>query len=834
MKTLKALSFLTTLFSILISYAQHVDWIHAPKNPIPRGSSLQYQNLKGTVFQESISDYYTKDGQWFPYNAEFEIRRDNQGRVVYFKDRYSSYQYVYDNKGKLLEEKQDNNPYRVFEYDSKNRVVKTTYTNPKSRISTITYSYTQDGAKCTVNEIRTNKDGEIIVREIRYENGLEVYTHTQGFPATIYTYEYDAQGNWIVRTILDAETKQPIRNKFNGKVALPFTRSIIYHNEYEKGLQALTVQMTDLTNGAVANAPLVPIVFINGKEFKKMLFSRFINDFVFYDPLSKTYYIARNAYLGTYKKNQKIPVEILSTGAENVLLFNGLKVKALERGDEGELKNWNFINYIKGLGAFIGKNKTANKAYAFLNMPTVTNEKVVAVPGTAINDLWYIPAEDKKNVYLFENGEYVRGKYAMVGTLGNTTSLNLVVSVDGATTYVFPEYDKALEKHIYKARLFNPSTDVLKSNTANNNSTTSQNKSSTASCIAGNCADGYGTYTYESGAKVEGFFKNGKLNGYGEFIYANGDTYNGNYLEGQLDGYGIYHWKQKNLLYYGHWKDTKQHGYGYFVKNGETVEAGIYNEGKLITNLLTDFSNGKSSGNCLGNCTNGYGSITYDQGDVYEGLFKNGKPYKAGTYMWTNGNSYMGDWDESGKINYTGQFFTDTYVYKGAFAHNGFITGLGVKLDKKTNTKSYGEFKSGKLVVDYANSHTSAATTTNNSSASKQAEKAMITAANSLISLYYKSNSEFKKIVVKQHNNITQTMSIDKLNKLHALFIKHLFQLDKVVAHRYLLYLPNPYSNANTGKILTELSNEERTFMREESKRYSSQYKLKEQYVPKN
>ncbi|MGG5485573.1 hypothetical protein [Gaetbulibacter sp. PBL-D1] len=460
-------------------FAQHVDWIHAPKNPIPRGSSLQYQNLKGAVFQESISDYYTKDGQWFPYNAEFEIRRDNQGRVVYFKDRYSTYQYVYDNKGKLLEEKQDNSPYRVFEYDSKNRVVKTTYTNPKNNISTITYSYTQDGTKCTVNEIRTHKDGEIVVREIRYKNGLEVYAHTQGFPATIYTYEYDAQGNWIVRTILDAETKQPLRNKFDGKVAPPSTRSIIYHNEYEKGLQALTVQMTDLTNGAVANARLVPIVFINGKEFKKMLFSRFINDFVFYDPLSKTYYIARNAYLGTYKKDQKIPVEILSTGAENVLLFNGLKVKALERGDEGELKDWNFINYIKGLGAFIGTNKTANKAYAFLNMPTVTNEKVVAVPGTAINDLWYMPAEDKKNVYLFENGEYVRGKYAMVGTLGNTTSLNLVVSVDGATTYVFPEYDKALEKHVYKARLFNPSTDVLKSTTTTNSTPTTSNTTST-------------------------------------------------------------------------------------------------------------------------------------------------------------------------------------------------------------------------------------------------------------------------------------------------------------------------------------------------------------------
>ena len=476
------------LLSVITGFTQHVDWIHAPENPIPRGSSLQYQNLKGAVFQENILDYYTKDGQWFPYNAEFEIRRDNQGRVIYFKDKYNTYQYVYDNEGKLLEDKQDNNPYRVFEYDSKNRVIKTTYTNPKHSIGTITYSYTQDGTKCTVNEIRTHKDGEIVVQEKRYDKGLQMYAHTQGFPATIYTYEYDEQGNWIVRTILDAETKQPLRNRFDGKIAPPSTRSIIYHNEYEKGLQALTVQMTDLTNGAVANARLVPMVFINGKELEKSLFSRFLNDYVFYDPISKTYHIARDAYLGTYKRDQQIPVEVLSTGHENVLLFNGLKVKTLERGDEGELKNWKIIDYAKSLGAFISTNNSENRAYAFLNMPTVTNEKVVAVPGTDITGLWYMPTKDKKNVYLFENGEYVRGKYAMVGTLANTNSLNLVVSVDGAKTYVFSEYDKAVEQQVYKARLFNPATDVLKNknNTSSTPTTSNTTKTTTVSNTTSN------------------------------------------------------------------------------------------------------------------------------------------------------------------------------------------------------------------------------------------------------------------------------------------------------------------------------------------------------------
>ncbi|RLJ69104.1 YD repeat-containing protein [Lacinutrix venerupis] len=802
-----------TLISIFSSaFAQNVDWINAPVNPIPQGCNLNKTNLKGDVFQHNY-DYYDAQGNRIFFDSEEYVTKDQYNRVISYKSpTLGTTQYKYDSKGNLV-----NSGGILYEYDNNNRLTKATYSN-----KTETYSYDKQGDIVIVLNNTYSTDGKLIHKsKAHYKNGLIVKREKTIIKNEInYSYEFDAQGNWTKRLYTDANGK-PTQD--------PFHQVIIYSNELNNFASNIKIKRS--TGAINLTGRELPYIYINDKLVTIPLYNKLKNDYIFYNPLTSSYYIAPNAYDETIPTNTTIKHKQLIRGEKNILIINGTKTRLIKEG-LNSYKTSSSWNYNRVFNHVLISNE--QEAYVAKNALQKVHNQTTAFPVFAIatpgSEVWYIPSKDHKNSSLYVKGKNISG-FKVAGFIQGTK--DYVLSINNTPTYVLSNFSSSIAEDFNKGRYFNAAVDKI-SSTSNTNSNTSQNKSSTTSCTSGNCADGYGTYTYESGAKIEGFFKNGKLNGYGEFVYANGDTYRGNYLEGQRDGYGIYHWKQNNLHYYGHWKDTKQHGYGYFVKNGETIEAGIYNEGKLVTNLLTDFSNGKSSGNCLGNCTNGYGSITYDQGDVYEGLFKNGKPYKAGTYMWTNGNSYMGDWDESGKINYTGQFFTSSFVYKGAFAYNGFITGLGVKLDKKTNTKSYGEFKSGKLVIDYANGHTSAATTTNNSTASKQAEEAMLNSANSLISLYYKSNSEFKKIVVKQHNNFTQKMSIDKLNKLHALFIKHLFQLDKVVAHRYLLYLPNPYARVNTSKILTELSNEERTFMREESKRFSSKYKLKEQYVPKN
>ena len=43
------------------------------------------------------------------------------------------------------------------------------------------------------------------------------------------------------------------------------------------------------------------------------------------------------------------------------------------------------------------------------------------------------------------------------------------------------------------------------------------------SCIEGDCINGYGTYTWASGNKYVGEWKDGKQHGQGIFTFANGD-----------------------------------------------------------------------------------------------------------------------------------------------------------------------------------------------------------------------------------------------------------------------------------------------------------------------
>ena len=69
-------------------------------------------------------------------------------------------------------------------------------------------------------------------------------------------------------------------------------------------------------------------------------------------------------------------------------------------------------------------------------------------------------------------------------------------------------------------------------------------------------------------------------------------------------------------------------------------------------------------GQCEGNCENGLGNYTYDSGDSYYGIWKDGQRHGLGTYYWTNGNYWYGRWKEgnrhgTGKMAYEDG---DTYI----------------------------------------------------------------------------------------------------------------------------------------------------------------------------
>ena len=68
--------------------------------------------------------------------------------------------------------------------------------------------------------------------------------------------------------------------------------------------------------------------------------------------------------------------------------------------------------------------------------------------------------------------------------------------------------------------------------------------------------------------------------------------------------------------------------------------------------------------NCIGNCTDGFGTYTDSNGDKYEGMWKNDLINGLGTYTWASGDQYIGN-HVNGKGNGQGTFIWvsgDKYV----------------------------------------------------------------------------------------------------------------------------------------------------------------------------
>ena len=195
-------------------------------------------------------------------------------------------------------------------------------------------------------------------------------------------------------------------------------------------------------------------------------------------------------------------------------------------------------------------------------------------------------------------------------------------------------------------------------------------------CISGNCDNGYGIYTWDTGERYEGYWKNGMRNGQGTNWFSNGAEYTGNWKDDKKNGTGTYkyHPESQYESYSGNYISDKMTGYGIFkYRNGQkyigelynnyfhgkgtmyyadgTVKSGTWEYDKLIT------SNKKSSGCISGNCTDGFGTYVTKKGDKYIGTFKNGYYSGSGTYTFASGDVYEGEF-LSGTYNGQG-----TYIY---------------------------------------------------------------------------------------------------------------------------------------------------------------------------
>ena len=112
--------FLLLLFGNLLGFAQKVDWVNAPMNPIAFEYKKEHFNLKGDVYSYGKRVFSEK------------------GNLIYEKTSSNGVHYLYKN-GLLYA----NSEGRLYEFNSQGYLTKLTYAS--LGIQTINYTYNAKG-----------------------------------------------------------------------------------------------------------------------------------------------------------------------------------------------------------------------------------------------------------------------------------------------------------------------------------------------------------------------------------------------------------------------------------------------------------------------------------------------------------------------------------------------------------------------------------------------------------------------------------------------------------------------------------------------------------------
>ena len=167
----------------------------------------------------------------------------------------------------------------------------------------------------------------------------------------------------------------------------------------------------------------------------------------------------------------------------------------------------------------------------------------------------------------------------------------------------------------------------------------------------------FGTFTYSSGMKYVGEWRDDKYNGQGALVYANGSTRQGIWANG-------------------------------VINRSATVQP------LLVANQVTNVSQAQASfgnlpvcqGNDVSKWSNCFGSKTDPSGTKYVGEFKGGKRNGQGTFIFANGNKYVGEWRED-KYNGLGTIYASTgnAILEGIWSDDRFVRSAPIQQLSVTN-----------------------------------------------------------------------------------------------------------------------------------------------------
>ena len=194
-----------------------------------------------------------------------------------------------------------------------------------------------------------------------------------------------------------------------------------------------------------------------------------------------------------------------------------------------------------------------------------------------------------------------------------------------------------------------------------------------------------GTFTFASGDKYVGEWKDGKYSGQGTYTFGHssewaGDKYVGEWKDDKIHGQGTFTFASGNK-YVGEFKNGKRHGQGTFTYAGGDGEK-----------YVGEFKNDKY---------NGQGTYTYADGDKYVGEHKNDKRHGQGTYTFASGDKYVGEF-KNGKYNGQGTYtYADGTIESGIWEDDELLYANNEEIYSASSGSGFAVTSDGYVVTNY-------------------------------------------------------------------------------------------------------------------------------------